>query len=207
MKNRLIICTSILCVIGFSILSCKKDDKKTKPEFSLEQPDQISDENYKIYSLVIEEKYSSEKIVIAQHSKSNVDLNYENQTYDYLMDSCQNFDTSLVQIHIDLNKSMVNFGEQFHSETHEIILISSAELSYIFDSQDINGNWEEFHNDYENSHGFIKFSRIAFNEDKTQAIFEIDSSYGSLGGDGSIVYLEKHEDVWTIIKVIMTWIS
>lgn len=207
MKTRLLFYFPVLLLIVFSILSCEKEEKETKLVFSLEQSDQISDEIYDIYSLVINEKYSSEKIVIGQATKTSIDLNYGNQFYDYLLVNYQDFDTSLVQKHEDLNQNSVNFGEQFHSDTKEIFLISSDEISYIFDSQDLNADWEEFYNDYGNSNGIIRFSRIAFNEDKTQAIFEIGHVYGSLGGGGSIIYLKKQNDTWTIIEVIQTWIS
>lgn len=207
MKSRLLIYLPILLLLGITIVSCEMDEKETKPDFSLKQSDQISDEIYDIYSLVINEKYSSEKIVIGQATKTSIDLNYENYFYDYLIENYQDFDTSLVQIHEDLNENSVNFGEQFHSDTKEIVLISSDELSYIFDSQDLNADWKEFYNDYENSNGIIRFSRIALNEDKTQAIFEIGHSYASLGGDGSIIYLKKQNDIWTIIDIIPTWIS
>jgi hypothetical protein len=206
MKKKLFFYTSIVCVIGLLIQSCEKDDKETKPEFSLEQPDVISDENYNVYSLVIG-KYSSEKIVIAQATKTSIDLNYENYFYDYLIENYPDFDTSLVKTHEDLNENSVNFGEQFYSETKEIVLITSEELSYFFDSQDLNGGWEEFHDDYKNSSGIIRFSRIAFSENNTQAIFETGRSYGSLAGNGSIIYLVKIGDNWTIEEVIPTWIS
>lgn len=206
MKSRLLIYLPLL-LLGFTILSCEKDENETKPDFSLKQSDQIPDEVYDIYSLVINEKYSSKKIVIVQATKTSIDLNYENNFYDYLIKNYQDFDTSLVQIHEDLNENSVNFGEKFHSNTKEIILISSDELSYIFDSQDLNADWTEFYNDYENSNGIIRFSRIALNENKTQAIFEIGHSYASLGGEGSIIYLKKKNNIWTIIKIIPTWIS
>lgn len=206
MKSRLLIYLPLL-LLGITIFSCEKDENETKPDFSLKQSDQIPDEIYDIYSLVINEKYSSKKIVIVQATKTSIDLNYENNFYDYLIKNYQDFDTSLVQIHEDLNENSVNFGEKFHSDTKEIILISSDELSYIFDSQDLNADWKEFYNDYENSNGIIRFSRIAFNENKTQAIFEIGHSYASLGGEGSIIYLKKKNNIWTIIKIIPTWIS
>jgi len=210
MKKRLLFYTSIVCVIGILTQSCEKDDKELKPEFSLEQPDQISDEIYDIYSLVINERFSSEKIVIAQATTTGTDLNYEMYPLDDLIKNHQDFDSSLVQIHNDLNENSVNFGEQFHSDTKEIILISSDEISYIFDSQDLNGligDWEEFHKDYENSNGIIHFSRIALNADNTQAIFKISSSYGYLNGGTSIVFLENIEDNWTILEVILAWVS
>ncbi len=198
---------TIITILGFSIQSCKKDNEVTNPEFTLEQPDQISAENYDIYSLFIDETYSSEKIVIEQDTKTNIDLNYDNYFFEYLKENYQDFDTTLVKIHEDLNENLVNFGEQFHSDAKDIILISSDELSYIFDSQDLNTDWEEFYNDYENSNGIIRFSRIAFNEDNTQAIFEIEHSYASLGSGASIIYLKKQNDTWSIVETIATWES
>jgi len=202
MKTKLIIYLPIILLFGFSFQSCEKEDIETKPEFSLDQPDQISDEIYEIYSFVINEIYSFEKIVIVQASKTDLSLKHS-YNWDYLIENYQTLDTSLVQIYSDLNETSVNFGEQFRSDTKDIILISSDELSYIFD----NGGWEEFYNDYENSYGYIRFSRIAINEDNTQAIFEIDHYYGNVGGNGSIVFLEKLDDNWSIKEVIPTWIS
>ena len=204
MKSIFFIYVPVLLLSAFLMTGCEKDEEGTKPDFSLEQPDQISDEKYDIYSLVINENYSSEKIVIAQATKSSTDLNYENQFYDLLIENHQDFDTDLVQIHADLNENPMNFGEQFHCYTKEIIVISSDELSYIFDSEDLNEDWEEFHNDYENANGLVRFSMIAFNENNTQAIFETENSYGSLGGSGSIVYLEKVDNNWTIKETIPT---
>lgn len=207
MKTRLFIYVTIVLTLVFSLLGCEKDKQETKPEFSLEQADQISDENYGIYSLIINERYTSEKIVIAQNTKIQVDLNEQNYFYDYLIDSCPDFDTNLVKTHEELNQNAVLLGSNFQSDTKQLILISSAELSYLFDSQDTNNNWDDFYREYDGSNGIIRFTRIAFNEAKTQAILEIGHSNASLGGSGSIIYLIKQNGFWIIKDVIPTWIS
>lgn len=194
MKSRLLIYLPILMLLGITFFSCEKDEKESKPV------DQISNEAYNIYSLVINEHFSSEKIVIAQSSYTMNDLN-ENHL-DHL-----DFNTRLVQIHEDLNENSVDFEEKFYSDTKEIILITSDELSTIFDHQDLNAGWEKFHNEYENSGGLVHFSRVAINEDNTQAVFEIANTSASLGGGGEIVCLKKQDGHWTIISVIPTWIS
>lgn len=210
MKSRLLI-FPLLFLLGITILSCEKEsanvEKEPKPDFHLVQPDQIPDQNYDIYSLVINELYSSEKIVIGQATTTGSYIDYESHHYDYLIENYPDFDTTLVQIHEDLNETLVNFGEHFHSDTKEIILISHDELLYIFDYKDFTADWEEFYNDYENSNGVIYFSRIAFNADKTQAMFEIGHVYDFLGAEGSIIFLKKQNETWTIIGVIPTWIS
>jgi hypothetical protein len=52
----------------------------------------------------------------------------------------------------------------------------------------------------------ISFSRIGFNNDRIEAIFEIDY-YFPRAGDGFIVHLKKENNVWKIINIINTWIS
>jgi len=207
MKTRQFIYGVIFITLGIVSLSCEKDKKENRPIFCLEQPNKISDENYDIYSLVINEKYSSEKIVIVQKTKTSIDLNYENQFYDYLIENYPDFDVSLVQVHEELNENASHLGNRFKSDTKQITVISSVELYYIFDSHDLNNDWNEFYKAYENSNGIIRFTRIAFSEDKTQAIFEIGHSYASLGGGGMIVYLKKLDGNWNIIDYIPTWVS
>lgn len=207
MKNRLFFNVVMILTVGLVFYSCEKDKDKSNPEFSLEQPDQIEKENYEIYSLVINEKYTSEKIVIKQATQTRVDLNYQNTFYISLKDKYSTFDTVLVKNHEELNQTAVLFGENFSSDTKQIHLISSEEFSYIFNGQDINGDWGEFYDKYEKSNGILQFSRIAFNSDKTQAIFEIGHTYASLGGDGSIIYLVKENDSWIVKEIIQTWIS
>ncbi len=207
MKKRPFLYTFLFFVVGLLIQSCNMGDRGSGPEFPLEQADVISEENYNIYSLVIEEKYSSEKIVIVQATKKNIGLSYGSQYYEYLIENYPEFDTTLVKAHEELNKDSVHFGKYFHFESKEIILITSEKLSNIFDRQDLDADWEEFYNDYENANGIIWLSRIAFNEDKTQAVFEIDYSYGSLGGGGNFIWLRKENGSWTIINSLLTWIS
>ena len=134
MKSRLLIYLPIMLLLGISVLSCEKNEK----EFKLDN--QISDEAYKIYSLVINEHCSSEKNVICQPTSTYIYLDENNFNH-------QDFDSQLIQIHEDLNKYSVDFENKFYSDTKEILLISSDELSNIFDNQDLNGSWERFYNE------------------------------------------------------------
>lgn len=194
MESRFLICLPMILLLGITVLSCEESEKELEPI------DQISDEAYGIYSLVINEHLSSEKIVIAQPSSTRVSL--DESSFNY-----QDFDSQLIQIHEDLNEKSVDFENKFKSDTKEIILISSDELSNIFDDQDLNGGWERFHNEYENSGGLIRFSKIAFNEGDTQAVFQISHTSAGLGGAGRVVYLKKQDDNWMIIFVGLIWVS
>ena len=58
MRSKLFIYLPIIVLLGITVLSCEKNEIKSNPS------DQISDEAYEIYSLVINEHCSSEKNVI-----------------------------------------------------------------------------------------------------------------------------------------------
>ena len=62
-------------------------------------------------------------------------------------------------------------------------------------------------NEYENSGGLVRFSRIAFNEDNTQAVFQLTHTSASLGGAGEIVLLKKQDNNWAIIEISLIWVS
>lgn len=206
MKKEKIVYLTLLSIALIAV-SCEKNTKEERPDFPLEQPYQVDEEDYELYSLVINEKYSSEKIVIAQNSTAHVALNYRNSFYEEIKENNPNFDTTLVESLNALNDTSILFGENFISDSKQIIVISSEELSYIFNGQDANSGWDAFYQAYENSNGIIRFTRIAYNEDKTQAILEMGHSFASLGASGKIVYFEKQNGNWTIANTIPTWIS
>lgn len=184
------------------------EESENRPQFPLEQPDMTSQEIYDIYSLVINDKYSSNKIVVKQTTMIQWGLNCDNYPNfcDSLINNHLDFDTNLVKIYKDINEVSINFGEQFYSETNDIILISGDELSYVFEGEDLICNWNRFYNYYETKE-IIGLSRIAFNKRKTQAVFEMSRSCGALCGNGSIIFLKKIEGVWTVADIILTWIS
>lgn len=207
MNHRLFNHLAIFFLLGLVAVSCKKETQEQRPSFSLAQADQISEENYAIYSLVINEKYTAQKIVIAQKTASTMIVELDTDFNDYLLTNHPGFDATLIQAHRDLNENTIMLGNQFESGSKQLLLISSSELSYIFDSQNIESDWNEFYTYYDRSNGVVNFSRIAFNQDKTQCIFEVGLSSGSLSGAGSFIYLEKQNGQWAIVEDFPTWVS
>lgn len=212
MKYKLLIHLTFLLFIGLLIFSCEKDDFRVKPTFSLNQEDQIEDEEYKIYSIVIDKFFRSDKVIIKQASNFAIDLFYGNDYYEDLINEFPDFDTNLVVSHWNNNNinNSVNFSENFQSDSLEIILITDEELNFIFDYEIYDNyydQWLEFYHYYPYSSGLVSFSRISFNEDNTQAVLEMGQTSGSLSGTGLFIHLEKIDNKWTIIKEILTWIS
>jgi hypothetical protein len=58
------------------------------------------------------------------------------------------------------------------------------------------GGWEDFYKKYPKSGGFVTFSRVGFNSDRTQALVYQSHSCGGLCGGGSCLLFEKKGGVW-----------
>lgn len=206
MKTRHFIFLMTVLFVACTFFSCEKDEEETVPEFFLEAEDPIDPEVYEIYSYVIDEMFNGGQVVILQKTKNSYSGEGEwvksHFTYNY-----PDFDTTLVQTHAIRNETRLNFGEKFECEQKDIVLITSDELDYLFDTNEINQGWINFQEKYKNAFGYVQFSMVAINEEQTQAIFELDHIFGSLGATWNVVYLEKIDGNWTLKEVYLTAIS
>lgn len=196
-----------LLVAVISLQSCNKNDNNVKPEFRIGYADSIPQEEYDIYSLVIHENYPDIQVVtVAQ--QTNTETFVTQYWYDTVLAS-QNpgFDTTVVENYKQANDSLYYFNDNFSADNQQIKVLTNDELHYIFQDKNLNAGWLEFHKEYPNSGSLLSFTRIGFNLDHTQAIFEISSEAGSLAGSGFIIYLVKENGQWVIKDRINTWIS
>lgn len=192
---------TLFVFIGFIILGCdknenQKEDKENptenRPIFTLDQSDLIPDEDYEIYSIILEE-FFAEYIVICQQTDTNL---YLDSDYDIFVDNNPDFDNTTYTNYISINSSPYYFANNFINEDKQISLISPDEMNYIFDGREISEAMEEFQSFYPNAGGIAIFSRIGFNEAHTQAIFEKGSD------PGTTYFLIKSGDSWLIEDVI-----
>ena len=206
--------TTILFILAsFLIVSCDKDTIE-EPVFNLEQADQIADEDYAIYSYVVNEIYHQQNYVVKQKSITNVSFHVERENSNFIASLNENypeFDQTLLTVMSSVNSSTILFGDNFTSGSNQIKVVSNEEISYIFSKGEeddaINGGWYAFYDTYEGFSGIIQFTRIAYNEDRTQAYLEFVNSYASLGADANMVYLVKENNSWIIKESFVPWVS
>ncbi len=206
--------TTILFILAsFLIVSCDKDTIE-EPVFNLEQADQIADEDYAIYSYVVNEIYHQQNYVVKQKSITNVSFHVERENSNFIASLNENypeFDQTLLTVMSSVNSSTILFGDNFTSGSNQIKVVSNEEISYIFSKGEeddaINGGWYAFYEKYEDVSGILQFTRIAYNEDRTQAYLEFVNSYASLGADANMVYLVKENNSWIIKESFVPWVS
>lgn len=198
---------ALVIIVAILAIGCKKDNPQDQTEFTLEEPSYFTEEEYEIYSILMNETYSYELIVIEQLLSNGMQLNIDDYYAELLFEHNPGFDTTLINNYNALSSTDYYFGDEFSTNEKETVLISFSEIQSIFNGQDVDSGWDRFYDKYPNSSGFVRFTRIAFNDNFTQAIFEVGHQFAGLGGSGSIIYFEMENGNWIMKDVIPTWIS
>ena len=181
------------------MLSFAKHFSQSQPSVR-DQRRGIEDEEYAVYSALINENTSDENInrVLVIKDQPTVwvgSLDEEKNTfYDDLLKSSSLLLEETVDDLRAKNKETHAFTRRFDIK-RRYVLVSEKEIEDIF--KEGGGWWEEFYRRYPESRGFATFSRVGFNADKTQALVYQAHSCGGLCGGGGYVLLVKVNGVWT----------
>lgn len=186
-----------LLFIGFIFFSCEKDSSAKTSNVN-------SDDDYKIYSLIINEKSISyiEQETIKYESRDTED------DFDILIEFNPNLDNTIIENYLSRNETSHNLENLFEIYDRETELIPSKTIQDIFANiiRSVE-DWENFEDLYPISNKILKFSRIGFNESYDQAIlfYEIDFKTGyGIGYGRGVVYFNKIHGNWKIIDRVET---
>ena len=80
-------------------------------------------------------------------------------------------------------------------------LVDANQLSLFFERGGVIGGWKAFHDMFPKSEGFIRFSAVGFNREKTKAILYMGWHCGGLCGDGHNYTLERKNGKWVQLSV------
>jgi hypothetical protein len=161
----------------------------------------IEDEEYAVYSALINASLNDENrnrpLVIEETPSPWIGFIDEERAsfYDDLKKSSPALLAETVDDLQAKNKESHKFERRFDIG-RPYLLISEKELEDIF-QEGGGGGWDEFFQKYPQARGFATFSRVGFNQEKTQALVYQAHSCGGLCGGGSYVLLVKSNGVWT----------
>jgi hypothetical protein len=84
-------------------------------------------------------------------------------------------------------------------------IVSKAEIAFEFgpNHNGSHGAWEDFH--ARHGGGFLVFSRVGFNHDRTQALLSYSYYCGSRCAGGVYVLMNKVSGRWRIVSMHPTW--
>lgn len=82
-------------------------------------------------------------------------------------------------------------------------LVSESRINKIFKA----GGWKALEETYPKSNGYIRFSRVGFNKDKTRALIYYETRCGSECGSGNYGFFVKENGKWIVEAAAPLWIS
>jgi hypothetical protein len=107
----------------------------------------------------------------------------------------------------DKSKTLHQLSNKFSSK-YPYSMPSRKDLDRLFAKDDeLFDGWKNFYKQYPDSSGYLSFSRVGFNADKTMAIFFRTMSCGILCASGDYYVLERVDGVWKVKDVFNCWMS
>lgn len=153
-------------------------------ENSLGPQEEQSQDVRKIYSTVIEERFSASDLILVV-SDSTLRMLMSRTAYQNLIGDLEGVTTELLDTYNELNSTRQH-------------ILSIPDIDYVFAS-DYDGS--------ESGRVVLSLSRVAFNNERTVAIMVLGEYYAPLVGCGIMFLLEKQDDIWVITKSTLIWIS
>lgn len=183
-------------VLSLLFISCDKDE----PIQSLLEDD------YEVYSQFIEEYVQGDVILNIESYYWLGRFTLQENYLDFVLDNYPVMDPDLVGDLTVVDQDSILYENQFKLNNKQVELVTSDEMSAIFNSGlDYSESWELFLNTYGEDAYRLSLTRVAFNEDRTKAMF--CASKGHWAYYGYIVYCEKVNDEWVLTEVVNVWVT
>jgi hypothetical protein len=165
----------------------------------------IQAEEYAIYSSILDTLDAhgqGDRLFIINQTSESYDL-------DYLLEAYQRQEKPYL-----LPSTLLDFRRR---QVHRYHLTSEFETRHIYqlfnkeeyDEAFKDGclSWCDFYKKYENSSGIVRFSRVGFSRDGSQALVYVSYGCGGLCGWGGYRVLRKQDGVWKLEKGMVSWVS
>lgn len=166
------------------------------------QQSEIEDEEYAVYSALINENTDDENV-----NRSVIIMDQPSPWVGFIDEERKSFYEDLLKSSPGLMAETVNDLKAKNEEHHlftrrfnikrRYVLVSEKEIEDFF-REGVGGGWEKFYRKYPKTLGYATFSRVGFNSEKTQALVYQAHHCGGLCGGGSYILLTKTNGVWTI---------
>ncbi len=194
----------LLCLVF--AFACMKEDTQFQG-YTLKAGDNFSQEDYDIYCLILTRIFPDAETLVVNQETSVTSGAAVAGYLKSLAEVVNGLDTTLFIDYVQKNDSSFHLDNRFSIPSKKVVLITREEIHDIFTGNGVNDGWETFYRKYPGSSGEIIFSRIGYNTSKTQALVEMGNMYASLGGEGQVIYLEKENGQWRLVRSFVTWIS
>ena len=208
--------TLIIVVLGFGLCalsSVHSQSKKKTPPSAPKPTAALDDEEYAVYSALIQSLYASgAKVLVIDNFVAGcvpVGNNAEGerawlQSLDKLPTKLPKLSTKTVADFKSKSRTCRNLEGKLTLPT-KYILISQTERRAIFSNANVNKSWQSFQQKYPGANGYINLSNIGFNEDRSQALVDTFRKCGDKCGGERMVLLTKVNGKWSVSSTHKVW--
>lgn len=176
----------VFMLMAGMLVSC--EEKDTQMVHELNEPDNLSQEVYDVYSRLLVDRLGGENFLVIQQ-ETDTTL-HRPACRDLLASDTTSLLETTMNDYVSRNKQSANMDYAF-STYQNIQLITREE----FDSYE---NWEGFTKNYPDAGGILFLRLPGFNEEHTQALLEYTWRTGDYTKDTYLVYMVKEENNWDI---------
>ena len=165
--------------------------------------DEVDAEEYAVYSAIIdarakragEEGGKPERVlVVSDMTEPWHDFTNEEAFYAGLKESSKELLDETIEDYKSKNRKPHKLSPRLSVKVR-YVLVDADEIRGFFKGKGPAG-WEDFYKKYPTSGGFLTFSRVGFNSDKTQALVYQSHNCGGLCGEGSCLLFVKKDGAW-----------
>lgn len=163
----------------------------------------VSDEEYEIYSSLIQQKYveKNTKLLVIEDRTFRYDFAIENdEPWHDKPKKGAAIDQSAAEDYEARNSRQWLFNKASFKLPVKSDFITDLDLKAIFHGHWGELEWLSYYRRYSDSRGFIMLSRIGFNTGHTQALVYMGSRCGPGCGDLNFFLMEKVNGTWTTRK-------
>lgn len=206
---------SVLLFLVFGLLPAtySQSKKKPAPAATSKPTAALDDEEYAVYSTLIQSLYANgAKVLVIDNFVSGcvpVGNNAEGerawqQSLDKLPGKLPKLSPKTIADFKSKSRTCRTIEAKFALPT-KYILISQTERRAIFSKADVNKSWQNFQQKYPGANGYINVSNIGFNEDRSQALVDTFRKCGDKCGGEKMVLLTKVNGKWSVAATHKIW--
>lgn len=200
-------------VIGLVANGAGQSTKKPAPAPQTKPTAVVSDEDYAIYSALIQSLYASgaKLLVLDNYVSGCVPVGNNTEGERAWQQSLNSLPGKLPKLSA---QTLADFKSKArHCQTLEAkltlpvkyVLFSKPERKQIFATRDTKKAWANFHQKYAGATGYVNVSSIGFNEARTQALVNTYRKCGEKCGSEKMVLLTKANGQWSVAATHKIW--
>jgi hypothetical protein len=161
-----------------------------------------SEEEYLIYSTLIEEMAGDVELIVIRDSTRLEFVDDLSEIVEHIRESTLGVDEEVLGDFRVKNAHPLQLKNRF-SFAGTTVLMSQEKFDSIFVG---GGVWDEFYERYPKSNGILTFSRVGFNSQFDEALVCIGIQSHFKDGAGYYVFLDKLNDGWMVGETTLAWV-